>query len=117
METTTAYRLYEQRDGELYPLQHKTRTPVPVGEWVEADVKVARDGSGDRWYRAGFHSVETLEAAVAYMSHFRTARRERLRVVRVEISDVWRKEHSPAPVLLSRFMRVVETVDLNESEA
>ena len=110
MDTTVAYRLYEERNDNLYPLQHKTGTPVKVGQWMEADVKLARDGSGDRWYRAGFHSVPTIADAMAYKNHFRSARRERLRVVEVEVSDTWRKEHSPAPVILSRYIRVNRVV-------
>lgn len=109
-----AYRLYELRDGQLYPLQHKTNSPVPVGQWLQADVKTARDGSGNRWYRAGFHSVPTVEDARAYMSHFRTARRARLRIVEVEIADTWSKDHSPAPVILSRFLKVNRIVESEE---
>jgi hypothetical protein len=101
-----AYRIYEERDGQLYPLQHKTRTPVPLNEWMQADVKMARDGSGNRWYKAGFHSVPRIEDAEAYMQHFRSARRERLRVVEVEVSNTWSKDHSPAPVILSEYMLV-----------
>ncbi len=105
-----AYRLYEERGGELFPLQHKTRTPVVLGEWMEADIKTARDGSGNRWYRAGFHSVPTVEDATAYKAHFRSERKNRLRVVEVEVSETWEKDHSPAPVILSRYMRVNKIV-------
>lgn len=101
-----AYRIYEQRDGQLYPLQHKTRTPIAIGEWMEADVKVARDGSGNRWYKAGFHSVPRVEDAQAYIGHFRSERKNRLKIVEVEVAETWEKDHSPAPVILSRYMKV-----------
>lgn len=112
MSELTGYRLYEERDGALYPLQHKTGTAIPVGEWMTAEVKTARDGSGNRWYRAGFHSVPTAEDARAYMNHFRSVRRERLRIVKVTVRDYWFKDHSPAPVILSRYMRVESIVGI-----
>lgn len=107
-----AYRLYEEKDGALYPLQHKTGTPVSIGTWMEADVKLARDGSGNRWYKAGFHATLCASDVIAYREHFRPARRERLRVVKVTIRDCWHKAHSPAPIMLARYMRVEGTVDI-----
>lgn len=112
-----AYRLYELRGDNLHSLQHKTGTPIVLGVWLEADVKLARDGSGNRWYQAGFHSVSTIAAARAYMEHFRSARKERLRIVEVTVDDCWAKDHSPAPVILSRFMKVNRIIENGENDA
>jgi hypothetical protein len=100
------------RDGKLFSLQHKTKTPVPIGEWLEAEIKTGRDGSGDRYYRVGFHSVPTVEDAQSYLKHFRPARRARLKIVEVEVSETWSKEHSPAPVILSRFLKVNQVLEV-----
>ncbi len=106
-EVQKAYRLYEERDGSLYPVQHKTTTPVTIGTWMVAEVKTARDGSGNRWYKAGFHTVPTPEAARAYIRNFRSKdRRDAMRVCEVEIADTWAKDHSPAPITLSRYLRI-----------
>lgn len=113
--TTITYRLYEERDGELYPVQHKTRTPIRLGEWMEADVKTARDGSGNRWYKTGFHSVLEVADAVAYIRNFRSeSRRSRMRVVECEVADTWRKQHSNADILLARYMKVNRILSTQE---
>lgn len=77
---------------------------LPVGEWLEADVKPARDGSGDRWYLAGWHSLPTKAEAEAYLSRFRVDRP--LSVVEVEVLDTWTKDHSPNSIILSRWLKV-----------
>lgn len=46
-----AYKIVEVVDGKIKTLFHginKSRT-MPEGIWLEADVKMGRDGSGDRY--------------------------------------------------------------------
>ncbi len=111
-EVRKAYRLYEERAGSLYPVQHKTGTAVTIGTWLEADEKLVRDGSGHRWYKSGFHTVPSADAARAYIRNFRSKeRRDRMRVCEVEIAgNIRSKEHSPAPITLSRYLRIVHVL-------
>lgn len=57
-----AYKLFRQREGELYPLFVNADQPVPMGQWLEADVGPLTAGGkvkskiGDLAYRPGWHA-------------------------------------------------------------
>ncbi len=96
METVKAYKIVEVEDDKIKTLFHgvdRSRV-MESGVWIEADVKTGRDGSGDRWYETGWHTLPTLEDAKEYMSRF-TKRTDRLGIAECEIKDVWPKAHSP----------------------
>lgn len=108
MSEQTTYRIVELDGGQIKTLFHgKAGSRVlEMGAWLEADDKTVRDGSGNRWYRSGWHTLPTLDGARTYMARFRSSRRERLRLVRCKVRDTWEKEHSPHPVVLSRYLKV-----------
>jgi hypothetical protein len=105
------YKIVEVVDDKIRTLFHGingSRT-IPKNKWIEADVKIGRDGSGDRYYKTGWHTLPTKEDAEAYMSRFK-ARTDILKIVKCEIKEHWNKEHSPSPVLLSRYIKFLEVV-------
>jgi len=97
------WRLFEERDGELYTLFHGTNGSrrIPPGRWIEASDKLVRDGVG-RWYQSGWH-VFADESGLEYLGRFRKPRR--LVAVQVEVENTWPKPTNPN-ILLARFMRV-----------
>lgn len=112
MNEQVAYKIVEIVDNKIRTLfhgLHGSRT-VPYSEWLEADVKMGRDGSGDRYYLTGWHTLPTKEEAFKYLERFKS-RTDILKVVECTIRDTWRKEHSPHPVILSRYIKFNELVD------
>jgi hypothetical protein len=70
---------------------------VPQWELVKAQVREhATDGGpGSAMYRSGWHVLETLEQAKAYLKKFKNMTHKV--IVKCEISgDIWKKDHSPA---------------------
>lgn len=104
-----AYRIVDVGNGgALRTLFHGTNRSrdLPVNEWLEADVRPVRDGSGDRWYLSGWHSLPSYDAALQYLDRFSDERQRHLLIIEVEVLDTWDKAHSPNPVILSRWMRI-----------
>lgn len=104
----TCYRIVEVKNGQPLSLFHGTNKSrvLPLGEWVDADVKVVCDGSRGTRYVSGFHVFLTLEEAQDFFSKmFR--RRENRRIVRCEAAGLIRpKVHARGVVYLADRIRV-----------
>lgn len=96
------YRLFEVHDnGHPLTLFHGVdrSRKLPLDEWVEAENKIVRDGSGGTEYESGFHVTRTRKQAAMYLENF-TAPRP-LTICRVKVGGrIREKEHSPSPILL-----------------
>ena len=60
-----AYRIVEVRNGRpctLFHGWHGSRQ-LPTNRWLEAEVKVVRDGGQGPSYKSGFHVCRTREVA------------------------------------------------------
>ncbi len=104
---TQAYKIVEEVNGNTLTLFHAGGTGtrvIPRDVWIRAHEARVRDGSGDRTYLSGHHVFLTHEACEAHLSKFR-ARRDRLRVVECLVRGLRPKAHSPAPVMLARWIR------------
>lgn len=101
-----AYKIVEYEDNKIKTLFHAVNGSriIPCNKWIEADVKQGRDGSGDRWYLTGWHTLPTKEDAERYITRFKN-RVDKLKIVKCEVKDTWSKEHSPDPVILSRYIK------------
>lgn len=111
------YRICEKKNDKLYTLFHaldhedKRSRELPLGEWLEAEVKSVWDGSRKtaKKYISGFHVFEDPDECEAFINRFRKPRE--LVMVKVEIGDnTWFKEHSPANVILADKMKIVEEI-------
>ena len=108
-----AFKIVEVLDGKIKTLFHglnKSKT-MEQGKWLEADVKLGRDGSGNRYYLTGWHTLLTLEEAKEYLSRFKS-RIASLKIVECEITEIWKKQHSPSNVMLSRYIKFGEILDV-----
>lgn len=109
-----AYKICRLRNGAPAALFHATAAGTrdfPPGEWLTATDKTVRDGSGDGWYRSGFHTFPTYPNCVQYLKRFK--RREDLCIVEVEIGgEVWRKPRTRSSVQLSTRMKVLRIITL-----
>ena len=71
MKTITTYKLFNYKNGQLYPLYVNANKPLPIGEWIKAETgellpsgKVkAKIGNGLS-FRPGFHSQENFAVAL-----------------------------------------------------
>lgn len=60
-KTVSAYKLFRQKDGELYPLFVNANQPVPMGRWLDAESGPLVNGKvksslGPLAYRPGWHA-------------------------------------------------------------
>lgn len=107
MTITTAYKIVEEIDGHILTLFHAGGTGtrvIPRDVWIQAREVWVRDGSGNRTYLSGHHVFLDREACVAHLERFR-ARRDLLIVVECLVQVIRPKEHSPAPVMLARWIK------------
>jgi hypothetical protein len=93
------FKIMDFKEGKLKTLFHGTdgTRVVPQWELVKAQVREhATDGGpGSAMYRSGWHVLETLEQAKAYLKKFKNMTHKV--IVKCEISgDIWKKDHSPA---------------------
>lgn len=108
-----AYKIVETYDNGLRSLFHGTdgTRHFSVGVWLDAQIRLnAKDGTSKTTYRSGFHVLPTLEECEEYLSRF-TKRLNNLVIVKVEIGEeCWEKVHSPANVILTSRMKIIEVV-------
>ena len=98
------WRLFEERDGELYTLFHGLHGSrlIPEGQWLMAEGKFVRDGANQNRYMSGWH-VFADESGLEYLGRFRKPRR--IVAVQVEVGHNWPKPTNPN-IRLARWMRV-----------
>jgi hypothetical protein len=72
-----AYRVFEvvkdKHTGamlarSLFHGTDRSRT-IPLNQWVSADIKQVRDGSGNNYYTSGFHVFFDIGAAYYFFNH------------------------------------------------
>lgn len=109
-----AYRICERKGDKIQTLFHGingSRT-IPLNEWVNANVKIVTDGAKEKStkYLSGFHVFEHKEDCRKFISRFRKERD--LVMVECEVKGkMWKKEHSPAPVILVEHMKIIKVVE------
>jgi hypothetical protein len=83
--------------GKLNTLFHGTNGTRVVPQWtlVRAEIRqYARDGTNGVPYKSGWHVLETLDQAKAYLKCFKNTATKV--IVKCEVTgDIWKKEHSP----------------------
>jgi len=112
------YRIVEIKNGKPLSLFHGTNgsRTLPMGKWIEANVKPVVDGSGaKRKYVSGFHVFASPKAACTFFKKmFRN--RENRRVICCEASDLRRKMSARGEVYLARLIRITDLTPVTESE-
>jgi hypothetical protein len=114
-----AYRICERKGEKLLTLFHAINgsREMPIGVWLDADVKPVRDASKNRGkeYISGFHCMLDLDEMRAFKRMFRKPRD--LVIVECEIEGSRRKEHSRANVILAdriKLNKIIEKIEINE---
>lgn len=102
------YRILENKDKLPHTLFHgvKGSRRLPLNEFINAEIKEGRDGSGQKkLYKTGFHVVKTKQQAEDFFMKMFRIKKNRV-VCRVEVGKLWRKEHSRHEVYLSDTMKI-----------
>lgn len=98
------WRLFEEKDGDLYTLFHGLNGSRRITEdqWLLADMRPVRDGANQHHYISGWH-VFADESGLEYLGRFRKPRR--LVAVQVQVDETWPKPTNPN-ILLAAWMKV-----------
>lgn len=67
------YKILDYNNGYYKTLFHgvnRSKT-LPLYTWLEAEIKYARDGSGDKWYNTGFHCISSILDCYVYLNNFK----------------------------------------------
>jgi hypothetical protein len=92
------FKIMDFEDGKLKTLFHGTEGTRVVPQWelVKAQIREhATDGTSGAMYKSGWHVLEHLHQAKAYLKKFKNMTHKV--IVKCEISgDIWKKDHSPA---------------------
>jgi hypothetical protein len=113
-----AYRICERKGEKLYTLFHRINgsREMPMGVWIDADVKPVRDASKNRGkeYLSGFHCMANLDEMRNFKRMFRKPRD--LVLVECEIEGNRKKEHSRANVILAdriKLKKIIEKIEIH----
>jgi len=108
-----AYRICERKGEKLLTLFHAINgsREMPIGVWLEADIKPVRDASATRGkeYISGFHCMADLDEMRNFKRMFRKPRD--LVIVECEIAGNRKKEHSRANVILADKIKLNKVIE------
>lgn len=77
---------------------------MPTDCWIQAERKLASDGTSKRKYISGFHILPTFDDCVEYARKFKN--RSYRVIVQVQYRGTRKKRHSPSPVILADRMYI-----------
>jgi len=99
------WRLFELKNEKLYTLFHafsvnggRKSREVPIGKWIDAEIKEVYDGSKSKKYISGFHVFDDINYGLNFKNKFRKPRN--LVLVAIEIRGNVRKKPTNNNVLL-----------------
>jgi len=110
MSETVAYRLVDAAGPHIKTLFHGfhgSRT-IPRNQWLTAEKKDVRDGSGKTWYESGWHVFLNLQEAKSFLSRFKNLAPKA--IVRCRVRGLRPKAHSPYPIHLADEMLIERIV-------
>jgi len=107
------YRFVDMKNGKMHSLFHKTNgtKELPLNQWIEADVKLVRDGSRktSTEYTGGWHVFTEFEETKKFLLK-RFANLKPKAIVKCKVKDIWKKEHSRNNILLVRHMLIEKII-------
>lgn len=100
-----AYKIFEDDPGPR-TLFHGVRGSrlLPVGKWIDAELKQVTDGSCVRSYLSGFHGYPSLEAVRQWLKGAK--KRKGRVVVRVKMLGCWDKPRAVRKTILAKRMMI-----------
>lgn len=77
---------------------------LQFNEWLEADLKMVKDGTSKTKYLSGWHIMEDLQECTDYLRNFKHLTKKR--IVACEAKHIWPKSHSRSNVWLSQYIKI-----------
>lgn len=74
------YKILEPHRGEYRTLFHGVNSCriLPIGEWIKAEKRMVKDGSGGKLYLSGFHCFKDAVKGLKYLNKFTNALKYRV---------------------------------------
>jgi hypothetical protein len=110
----TWYKIVDYENGQYKTLFHgvnKSRV-LKFNEWLEADMKMVKDGTSKTSYMSGWHILPDYKSTVEYLQRFKNFEKKRL--VQCKARNVWPKAHSRANVFLAQFIYIEGEVPIEK---
>jgi len=101
-----AYKIFDLgADGPktLFHGLEGSRT-LPVGKWLDAEIKLVTDGSRAEPYESGFHAYYTLDDIHEWL--LRAKNLDHRVVVKVEVKGCWEKPRAIRPTILAKRLKI-----------
>lgn len=101
-----AYKIFDKgKDGPktLFHGLEGSRS-LPVGKWLDAEIKLVTDGSRQEPYESGFHAYYTLDDVYNWLKGAKNL--EGRVVVKVEVKGCWEKPRAIRPTILAKRLKI-----------
>lgn len=82
---------------------------LKLGEWLQAELKMVRDGTSKTSYLSGWHIVPSLDECKRYLEFFTHV--EKKAIVECEAKEIRPKSHSRHDIYLAEFIRIKGIVE------
>ena len=102
---TTVYRIFDDIDEQPHSLFHGTKgsRKLPLDEWITADTKPVKDGTGGKLYQSGFHVFQSLPYAYwFFVRHFRITETRVISKVEIDLGSPLYKKPGKNDVWLAK---------------
>ena len=105
-ETVIIFKAFYEKEDLPYFFKHANSgsRKVPLDEWIEADRKPVRDGSGDHYYLSSFHVMTESSRLMDWCDSLR--RTEGKVFIRVLARGIKRKKNSKFGMFLADSIKV-----------
>ena len=105
------YKIVDIGKGNMKTLFHGRSGSriIPQSQWLQAEMKLVKDGSSKTTYLSGWHVMNSVQECVDYLVKFKHT--ENKAIIRCKVKGkLWSKEHSPADVWSAEWLWFEETV-------
>ena len=109
--TIKFYKIIDIGDkGELKTLFHGLNGSrvLPMGEWLESETKLVKDGTSKTEYLSGWHITKTFKEAIDYLEAFKNL--DRKAIVECYADEIRPKKHSRSNIFLSKWLKINKVV-------
>lgn len=78
---------------------------LKTNEWIQAEIKDVRDGSGGTWYKSGWSVfLDAKEAQDYFINQFESHKPRE--IIECLVSNIWKKEHSQGEMYLAEWLKI-----------
>lgn len=83
---------------------------LKMNEWMEAEMKIVKDGTSKSSYLSGWHIAPSYEECIKYLQYFKNIKPKT--IVKCEAINIRPKEHSRHNIFLAQWIKILEEVKI-----